>query len=1249
MPPVADAASVTAKAHDAGTPEGASLIPYFPPHLLLAARDRLLPNPPSLEHLDGTLLLADLSGFTHLTEQLQEQGRVGAEELTDIVNRALRPMVGCLEAHAGSILQFGGDAVFALFLGERHSERALEAASHLMQLLQEHGRMSSSLGPIELSMKVMLATGALVAYHVQASNQRVYLLSGPPCRRLDQLSHCVRRGEVLIDEGLSALAGESAIPDERGARLRLPFTHRLSLFPSPTLSTTPPPETLLSFLPPILRSHLTRGPIDGEFRPVALLFLKFQVEGMIQGEEEALERLTPFFQLITRTLEGLDGVLLKSGMTPLSDSLLIVVGIPTSHEDNALRASLIALSLRDRVRDGLSGVSIKAGVHAGLVVSANIGSAQRQAFDVMSDAVNLSARVMEMCPWGDVWLTQTVARQCESSLVLEGLGQHGVRGREAGVELFRLLERRDNSSQQKRRRLPPFVGRDAEMRPILQAIDALKQGQGSVLGIRAEAGVGKSRLWLEMRNLLSEQGLPFYFGISPSFGLSQPYAVFIDLLQRLLALDAHMTPGLALERVATLAQRGLSSLERSHIALLLGVKSGIERRRGIELKSGHFQAVRHLVQGLAKEGPCVLALEDLHWAEPSSLELIQALAQDVTNIPVLLVLLYRPTFVPSFQHLPQFREVALRPLSPDAGARLLDALLGGLPCPRAVQRRLVEQSAGIPFFLEELVRSVLEQGWLVQEGNRWVLAEGARVDSLPLPESIDAVLSARLHRLPPDVKRVAQRAAVIGRSFSYSLLQQICEEDIAGAIQVLRDREVVFELPSRSEQGRELIFKHVLLKEVAYVSLLERQRGQLHRRLAEVMLHLPASEGGPQVERAAWHLLHSEAPQRAVPPLLESARQALSQGRFLEARRTAEQALEVLDAHPESPEAQHRFPLLMALSDAVAWAGDYPRVLALYDQATPLAPGEAERADIFGRQAYILHAKGNLTKALEMGRRGVNVATAAGAVPAQVRCLRELARSLRERGELEESVQRFDDALRLSRERADRIGITLALRGLGASRCELGQLVEARRCFEEALQEGQTLADRRGELEAWLWLGRIEALEGRYAAANHLLSQSEGAARDAADQTALAECLSSQALLALREWKAEVAQERVNQGLSLDSRAILAAAWHRLLLSAAQTALSVSGYEDVLKYCELAQGWVYLAQHPRLYGWALHLEITALSALGRPEHLDAKAETLNALDLEKSAPLVWNELVQYPRLQGAVPGARSASRPQPQT
>lgn len=1191
------------------------------------------PREPQLRKHEGTLLLADLSGFTQLTEQLQEKGRAGAEELTEIINRVLAPMVQELVSRAGSILQFGGDAVFALFEGEAHVSRALAGAQRLMALLAEHGHLKTSMGDVTLSMKVMISGGPLLSYLVPTESQLFYLLSGPTCERLEQISRVVQRGEVLLDPATSEMAGIPLGQPTRGACLELSVP-----WPSPVLPalTTPfelaSPEWVEQLLPPALRPLLRPGTLEGELRSVGILFLKFQLPGMVEGSELALEQLAPFLHRVTRSLEAYDGSLLKTGMTPLSDSLLLTVGLPDSHEDFALRAMLVALNLRDRVQDEHPGLRIKLGVHAGVVVVTQVGSPLRRTYDIMGDAVNLAARVMELAGWGEVWTTESVAQKCEDRIHLEPLGAVQVRGREAAVLLYKALEQREAPDMRASRKLPLFVGRESELAAIWGQLARLRSGTGSVLGIRAEAGVGKSRLWFELRKLLEGRGIAYHFGICPSYGKTQPYAVFADFLRRLLRLGEKASPSLVLERLGELREYGLSAADLLPLAYLLGVQRPKLFSRGVELKFEHFQALRQLFRGLASKGPVVLALEDLHWADPSSTELVEQLCQDVLERPILLILFYRPTYTPP---LPEHGlEMLLRPLSPDAGARLLDALLGHKPCPRAVARRLVEQSGGVPFFLEELVRAGIEQGWLRAEEQGWVLAPGKTVETLPLPDQVDALLAARIHRLPPEAKRVAQRAAAIGRSFSYQLLESVCGHDISAAIKLLRDRELVFELPARlgSSQDRELIFKHVLLREVAYASMLERSRGPLHWVIAERLIEQSRNSDDMPLERIAEHLLASEQPEKAVPYLLDAARKALTQGRFQEARREAEQAEGLLMRHPSADQAL-MLPILLVLCDALAWQGELVQVLRLLERAQLLAPSSEVQADLLAREAFITQALGCLSSSASAARRGLALLENPAHASAYGRCLRELARTEREQGALAASRLHFQQALQHAQARGERVGEGLAWRGLASVHLELGQLLDAQVALEKAGDASQGLADRRGTSEVLQLSARWATLSGNFEAAMESFLEAQRLAEQGSDRSSILLSLSGMAQLYLWSGQLQELREVLQQLERLDTAAQPAMTSKRLLLEGLLL-LDEGALQPARSRLEQACAWEGLPGVARLIGLAQVLWLGLQVRSKQRGRLSLSSVGLEQQRLAQRVPLLWPQVVVLSELLG---------------
>ncbi len=668
------------------------------------------------------------------------------------------------------------------------------------------------------------------------------------------------------------------------------------------LRTPPPSPEPRAYTPRHLAEKIltSRAALEGERKQVTVLFAD------VKGSMDLAEQLDPeaWHRIIERFLHLLaDGVHRFEGTVNqyTGDGIMALFGAPIAHEDHAQRACWTALHLGEALRryaDELrltQGVnfSVRMGINSGEVVVGKIGDDLRMDYTAVGHTVGLAQRMEQLAAADRVYLTEHTAHLVEGYFRLRDLGALAVKGASAAMHVFELegagtLRTRLDASRA--RGFTRFVGRVDEMATLEAALERARAGDGAVVGVVGEAGIGKSRLCHEFLERCRARGLATFVASGVAHGKAIPFLPLLQLLRNVFGITEADTPAAAREKIAG----RLLLLDRAFdetLPLLFDFLAVADPERpapaldAVTRQHQLFEFVRRVVQ--ARRETTVTLLEDLHWFDDGSQAFLGPFVEARAGTRSLLLLNFRPEYRAPWMELPHYGHVALRPLGAEDATELLRALVGGSPSLAALTRTIRERTGGNPFFIEEVVRSLEETGILA--GPRGAQQLARPVTALAVPATVQAVLAARIDRLGEREKGVLQTAAVIGREFREGLLARVAErspDDLAAALSALAAAEFVYESAFHPE--REYAFAHPLTQEVAYGAQLADRRARVHAAVAQAVEEGDASKLD---ERAATLAHHWEAAGELLSAARWHARAALWALRtdFAEARRHCEQ------------------------------------------------------------------------------------------------------------------------------------------------------------------------------------------------------------------------------------------------------------------------------------------------------------------------------------------------------------------------
>jgi class 3 adenylate cyclase/tetratricopeptide (TPR) repeat protein len=846
-------------------------------------------------------------------------------------------------------------------------------------------------------------------------------------RRLSYRALKVRFG--LDDDHLEALkdeiiAAKQLAVDEQG---------RVLGWTGDSAASPPPAAPPMSARVPVaaIPTHLaekiltTRHTLEGERKQVTVLFadLKDSTE-LIRGldPEAAQQLLDPALHHMMDAVHRFEGTVNQV----LGDGIMALFGAPIAHEDHALRACYAALAMQVAMRTYTEAVRrtrglelrMRVGLNSGEVVVRAIGNDLHMDYSAVGETTVLAARMEQTATPGSIRLTPATLRLVEGLVQVNALGPVPVKGLVEPVEVFELT---GASGAQRRlqaaaaRGLTRFVGRDTEIEAVQQALARAHAGHGQVVACVGEAGVGKSRLVYEVVHSHRIQDWLVLESASVSYGKATPYFPVIDLLKRYAHVEDHDDTRTVRARVTgqvlTLDER-LQDAISPLLALLDALPDDNPFRQldPPQRRQRTLEALKRLLLRESQVQPLLLVFEDLHWIDAETQALLDTLVDSLPTARLLLLVNYRPEYQHSWGSKTYYTQLRLDPLPPASANAFLQTLLGHDISLVPLKQLLIERTAGNPFFLEETVRTLEETQVLVGAPGAYRVARD--LPTIQVPATVQAVLAARIDRLPLETKHLLQTAAVIGHEVPLALLQAIAdcsEEALHRSLTQLQGAEFLYE--TRLFPEREYTFKHALTHEVAYSSLLQERRRGLHARIVAALEELYADRLVEQVDRLAHHALRGEVWDKAVAYCRQAGARAMTHSAYHAAATSFEQALEALRHLPEGHDTHvQAIDLRLDLRSALFPLGELGRILVHLREAAVLAEALDDQhrlGQVSVSLAIHFSQAGEPDHALTCGQRALAIAAALEDVGLTATAQQQLGQAYRSLGDYRRAVECF--------------------------------------------------------------------------------------------------------------------------------------------------------------------------------------------------------------------------------------------------
>jgi len=1097
-----------------------SLLPilatYIPPGIVRATLGETSPAPPTEAKADrfpAAVLFADISGFTPLTEALAQRGAEGPEELTRLLNGYFSRMIALTEAEGGEVVKFSGDAVTVVFPARQEdlsiaTRRARQTAEAMQTAMSEFATLETSAGPVALGMKIGIGAGEILAAQVGGVFGRwEYIIAGDPLRQMAQAEHQAGRGEIVLSPEAEAIIAPYSV-----APRSLPqpdWTHVQNLAAVEEALRVYVPSVVIAWLEEELQDWLA------VLRPMSVLFVG--VVGIDYTQANAVERLHTFLRAAQEIIHRYEGSINKLAVDDKGTISIVLFGAPPhAHEDDPERALRCALDLQAMAET--HGLQLAIGATTGRVFAGPVGSETRREYTVMGDTVNLAARLMGLAGRGQVRCDYETYRSARGRLTFELLPSVRVKGKAGLVRIYCPTGEVGQENEVETSGL--LVGRRAEVARLAACLDNVQSGRSRILLIEGEAGIGKSRLVEELIRLMRERGVAGLLGMGRSIEQQTPYRAWRDIFTSYFDLDEARSLA-ERQRWVQVNVRAVAPDLVERIPLLNDVLNlGLAEN---ELTGSLDTHLRHeslvslllaLLRAWAAERPLVLVLEDAHWLDSLSWDLTVQVARTLTvaHVPLLLVVVMRPLEGEVARIEPQTlagmdetERLPLESLSPGETLALAAARLGvaddGLP--EAVAELVRTRAGGNPFFAEELIYALRDNGLITVKADRGktrcLVSGDLDQAAQALPDTIQGIVLSRIDRLPPEEQLALKVAAVIGRTFAYTTLHDTLGEHMEISHRLLKrylDDLAHLDLTPLEAPEPELtyIFKHIITQEVAYETLLFAQRRQLHRAVAlwyertfggdadQPAREAPESPLAPYYPLLAYHYHQAGDKDWERHYAALAGKWAAAQFANVEAAGYFSRALELA---PEADLAA-RYDLLLAREAVNDLRGE--REVQTQDLTALAALAEEMNDDRRGakvalRQANYHEVISDYAAALEAVQRAIEQATRTKELTDDAEGYIAWGSVLWRQGDYEAARSPLERALALARATHNRQAEAKSLHGLGNVYLYQGNYPAAQAHYQQTLEIYRADGHRQGEADSLNRLGVIHYELGNYPAA----------------------------------------------------------------------------------------------------------------------------------------------------------------------
>ncbi len=876
---------------------------FIPGHSLALFGD----GPDVVVTVHGSLGFLDISGFTALSERLAALGRVGAEELTEVLGRVFGDMIDLASQRGGTLLKFGGDAMLMLFESKDHAMQAASAAVEMRTILRKAAEIPTSVGRVRLRMSQGVHSGEIHLFRAVGVHTEL-IVAGPAATWVTKMEGAADDSEIVVSTATRALLPDDSAAKPKGDGWLLKWRSARAA-PCGIVGMDTGESGQEKFIPVALREYLVAGNVESEHRQAIVAFVKISeiddrmgAVGVGTAAIELTDLITAFCSIADE--EGV--TFLATDVDENASKVILVSGVPSTEIDEGGRM----LRTVRLISDVDTPFTVKIGVNGGHVFSGEVGSSHRSTFTIMGDTVNLAARMMSAAPPGEIYVSPAVIDASTTLYEAEEVEPFPVKGKTKPVRALSVgIETGPRSD--KRSSQGVFLGRDQELTQLRAMRTRLEGGVGGAVVVSGPTGIGKTRLVEELLatstfRILDVRGEPY--------GSANPYRPFRDLVRSLVGVERGENDAMAaglVDAVDTVAPELLP------LAPLIADIAHIEMPPTNETRpiGGRFWQERaadvliELFHAILPE-PAIFVAEDMHWADAPSQALLARLAREASSSAWLVVVTGREYSIPGVVN------INLEPLDDAAVAEIIHAGTEMAPFRPDVVSAIVDRAGGSPLFAEELVLAVRETG---------------EVSSLPT--SLDGVVGSQIDSLAPRSRRVLRYLSVLGRSFRSSVARDLIETQGADLDDATRETLAAF---LEDDGPNRLRFRHALVRDVAYEGLAFRRRKNLHLRAGQIVMKNLGDSPDNAADILALHFYLGGDAERAWQYSTIAGDKNMATFANIEAAAQFERAIEA-SRRLASIDDDARRDLYVKLGDVRERSGEFEASLLAYRAAARLA------------------------------------------------------------------------------------------------------------------------------------------------------------------------------------------------------------------------------------------------------------------------------------------------------------------------